>query len=239
MNKLRTIGKAILDHYPNGFFSLGQITELTKISQKYVTDVLVVFSKEGLIKKVRKSRKEHIPGHSPRFSLTYVVADKKALAARIAPQQRQNTVQDRIWFVIRGKKFFTLRDLVILAQAKRETVRWFVKALRRMGIIRPLRPGGPGIDWSLIRDPGVRRPYIETKRRAKGRGMNNKGVLEVGIAKRDKRVKVLLSKAEAEFVKKEASELNLSTSAYLRMLMFKAVGLDERTARAKACDPSL
>ena len=238
MNKLRIIGKAILEHHPYGFFSLDQIAGLTKISRKYITDVLVVLSQEGLIKKIRKQRKEHIPGHSPRFSLTYT-ANRKGLAARIAPKLKEGTIQDRMWFVIRGKRFFTLRDLTIVAGAKRGMARWFVKALRRMGIIRPLRPGGPGVVWALIKDIGPKRPYVETKRRAKERGMNNKGVPEVNIAKRDRRINIWLSKADVEFAKKEASKLDLSRSAYIRMLVYKHAGFDERTARAKACNRSL
>jgi hypothetical protein len=238
MNKLRTIGKAILEHHPSGFFSLDQIARLTRISRKYVTDVLVVFSQEGLVKTIAKQRKEHVPGHSPRFSLIYT-ANRKALAARIAPRLKEETVQDKIWKVIRGKRQFNLRDLIVLAGVKRGTARWFIKALRKMGIIRPLRPGGPGMEWQLVKDVGFKRPYIKSKRKAKGREMNNEEVPKVGIAKRDKRIKVLLSKAEAEFVKKEASKLNLSASAYVRMLMLEAVGLDEKTARAKACGRSL
>jgi hypothetical protein len=238
MNKLRIIGKAILEQYPNGFFSLDQIARLTEISRKYVTDVLVVFSQEGLIRKIIKQHKEHIPGHSPRFSLTYRVTDKKALANRIGPRLKEGMTQDRLWFIVRKKKLFTLGDLIILARAKRETARWFLKALRGMGIIRPLRPGGPGVVWALVRDIGPKRPYIETKRGAKGRRMKTKAAPKVGIVKRDKHVKVLLSKGEAESVKKEASKLNLSASVYLRMLIFKAVGVEERSSYMEACNPS-
>jgi len=160
MNKLRIIGKAILDQYPNGFFSLDQISKLTGILRKYTTDVLVVFSQEGLIKNVKKIRKEHVPGYSPRFSVIYKVLNKKALAARIAPKLKEDTIQDRMWFVIRKKQSFVLQDLIILAGAKRNSARWYFKALRRAGVIRPLRPGGPGVEWVLVRDSGPKRPYV-------------------------------------------------------------------------------
>jgi ribosomal protein S25 len=235
MSKLGVIGKAILDNFPYGFFSLDQLLRLTKISRKYVTDVLVVFSEEGLIKKIAKQRKEHIPGHSPRFSLTYT-ANRKALAARIAPRLKEDTVQDRIWKVIRGKRQFNLRDLIVVAGVKRGMARWYLKALRTIGIIQPSRTGGGlGVEWRLVKDVGVRRPYIETNRKAKNRGMNSKGIPEVNIGKRDRRINIWLSKADVESVKKEALKLNLSSSAYLRMLMYKHLGFDEKIARAKAC----
>jgi hypothetical protein len=55
-----------------------------------------------------------------------------------------------------------LRDLVVLAGAKRENARWFVKMLYRAGYISPSKSGGPGVEWSLIRfkDPGPQRPYL-------------------------------------------------------------------------------
>ncbi len=233
MNKLRTIGKAILEHHPFGFFSLDQIVELTKIPRKYVTDALVVLSQEGLVKKIVKQRKEHIPGHSPRFSLTYT-ANRKALAARIAPRLKERTIQDKMWFVIRKKRFFTVRDLIIVAGAKKGMARWFVKALRKIGIIRPLRAGGPGVVWELIKDVGPRRPHIETNRKTKNQRMKTKEIPKMDIDKKDRHIHIWLSKADVESLKKEALKLNLSNSAYIRMLIYKHLGLDEKTAREKA-----
>ena len=219
MNKLRIIGKAILEHHPNAFFSLDQIARLTKISRKYVTDVLVVFSGEGLIKKIAKQRKEHIPGYSPRFTLTYRVVDKKALAARIAAKLKEETIQDKMWFIIRKKKFFTLRDLIILTGAKRNSARWYFKALRRAGVIRPLRRGGPGVEWMLVRDCGPRRPYVKTNRKARNEKMKDKAETSGHKAKMDGRLRFWLSEEEYESVKRQASKRNLSVSAYVRMIL--------------------
>jgi Mn-dependent DtxR family transcriptional regulator len=175
MNQLRTIGAAILKHH--GFFSLDQIIEETKFSRKLVTDTLVILSQEGFIKKITKQRKEHIPGHSPRFSLTYRVGNRKAFVARIAPRLKKNTNQDRMWYVIRNKfrtdGSFNLHDLMLLAGVKKGTARWYIKALRRDGYITPSRKGGgPGVEWRMTGDFGPERPYIkyplnERKRRQK------------------------------------------------------------------------
>lgn len=179
MNKLRVIGETILDRYGDRFFSLDQVARSTKVSRKYATDVLVVFSQEGLIKKVKKHRKKHIPGYSPRFSLIYRVVDKKALTNRIAPRLREKTAQDRMWFIIRKKRSFVLRDLIVLAGARRGTARWFLKMLRRMRIIEPSRTGGGlGVEWALIEDVGPKRPYINSKRKAKGAPLGDKGRLK-------------------------------------------------------------
>lgn len=229
MSKIGIIGKAILEHHPNGFFSLDQIVKLTKFSRKYVTDTLVVLSQEGLIKKIKKQKKEHIPGHSPRFSLTYRVGDKKVLAARIAPRLKKETIQDRMWFIIRKRRSFVLRDLIVFAGAKRGTARWFLKKLRKMGIIRPSRTGGgPGVEWTLINDE-LRRPYIKTRRKEKGSEMREEAARKMDTEKKDHRIKVMMSKEEVAMVKRQASKFNLSVSAYLRMLILKARGVDKET----------
>jgi hypothetical protein len=219
MSKLGIVGKTILEHYPNGFFSLDQIAKATKFPRKLVSDTLFIFSQEGLIKKIRKQRKEHIPGHSPRFSLTYT-ANRKALAARIAPRLKEGTVQDAMWKTIRGKRQFNLRDLIILAGVKRAMARWYLKGLRGLEIIRPSRTGGGlGVEWRLVNDVGLKRPYIKTNRKAKNEGMKDKGETSVRRAKMDGRLHVCLSKEEHESVKKQASRYNLSISAYLRKLL--------------------
>jgi hypothetical protein len=166
MSKLGIIGRTILDRYPCGFFSLDQITEASKLSRKLVSDTLFILVREGLIKKIRKQRKEHIPGHSPRFSVTYT-GIRKALAARIGPRPKQETVQDTMWMVMRGRQQFNLRDLLVLARAERGTARWYIKALRRAGYIVPSRSGGgPGVEWKLAKEMGPKRPSLEYRSQA-------------------------------------------------------------------------
>jgi hypothetical protein len=166
MSKLGIIGKAMLDRYPCGFFSLDQVAEATTFPRKLVSDTLFIFSKEGLIKKIKKQRKEHIPGHSPRFSFTYT-GNRKALAARVAPRLKEGTVQDRMWKVIRRRRQFNLRDLIVLARIKKNTARWFLKALRRGGYIVPTRTGGgPGVEWILVKELGPERPILEYRSEA-------------------------------------------------------------------------
>lgn len=166
MSKLGIIGKTILDRYPCGFFSLDQIEEATKLPRKLVCDTLFVLFKEGLIKRITKQRKEHIPGHPPRFSLTYT-GNRKALAARIAPRPKHETVQDKMWAVIRRRQQFNLRDLIVLAGAEKGTAGWYIKALRRAGYIIPSRKGrGRGIEWKLAKELGPKRPFLEYRSEA-------------------------------------------------------------------------
>jgi len=64
---------------------------------------------------------------------------------------------DRIWIVIREKRFFTRRDLRVLAGATNGMVRWYTRMLARAGIIATSGRFG---EWRLIKDVGPRRPYI-------------------------------------------------------------------------------
>jgi hypothetical protein len=167
MNRLKTIGTAMLEHH--GFFSIDQIVKAAKISRKYCRDVLSLFCQEGSIKQISKGRKEHVLGKSPMYAMIYRV-NRKKLAARIAPQRKEDTVQDRIWYVMRNRfrsdGSFNLHDLMLLAGAKRNTARWYLKALHRGGYIAPSHKAGPGVEWRLTRDLGPVRPFLQYRSKA-------------------------------------------------------------------------
>lgn len=183
MSKLGIIGKTILDRYPCGFFSLDQITEATGFPRKFVSDTLFFLLEEGVIKKVTKQRKEHIPGHPPRFSITYT-GKRKALAARIGPRPKEETVQDAMWAVIRQRQQFNLRDLIVLSRAERETARWYIKALRRASYIIPSRKGGgPGVEWILMKELGPERPVLEYRSEAQRETRRRKRLACLGLLK--------------------------------------------------------
>ena len=169
MNRIRIIGTAIFKR--NGFFSIDQIIGSTKIVRRYCRDVLVLLCQEGIIGQIKKDRKERF-GKPPTYSMIYRVIDRKRLAVRIAPRRSENTVQDRMWFIIWNKfknnGSFNLHDLTVLAGAEKGTARWYLKALRRDGYILPSRKAGPGIEWRLIKDLGPRRPYVNYRREKSG-----------------------------------------------------------------------
>jgi hypothetical protein len=163
MNRVRTIGAAILKRH--GFFSIDQIMRTTKVSRRYCRDILGLLCQEGIIRQITKGRKEHIFGRPPIYAMIYRVIDRRRLTTRIAPRRSENTVQDRLWFSMRNKfrsdGSFNLHDLMLLAGAKRLTARWYLKALRQGGYIRPSRKAGPGVEWRLTGDFGPERPYIK------------------------------------------------------------------------------
>jgi Fic family protein len=166
MNHVRTIGKAISEHH--GFFSIDQIVKFTGISRRYCRDILGLFCKEGIIRQFNKGRKEHIPGKPPIYAMIYRLIDRKRLIVRIAPRRKERTIQDRMWYVMRNKfrgdGSFNLCDLILLAGAKKNTARWYLKTLHKAGYIVPSRKAGPGVEWKLTEDFGPERPYLDYSR---------------------------------------------------------------------------
>jgi hypothetical protein len=169
MNRIRIIGTAIFKR--NGFFSIDQIIGSTKIVRGYCRGVLALLCQEGIIRQIKKSRKEHIPGRHPTYAMIYRVIDRKKLIARIAPRRFKNTIQDRMWFIIWSKfknnGSFNLHDLTVLAGATKNTARWYLQVLRRAGYILPSRKAGPGVEWQLTGKFGPERPYLDRSRRIK------------------------------------------------------------------------
>jgi len=173
VEKLRFVGCAVLEKSPaSQFFTLDQVVEIVGFDRLTVRRALEKLSREKIIIKIAKKALYQLESSAqidlgkgrPPLAITYHIADKKGLINRIAPKLKENTSQDRMWSVIRNKNIsdgcFTVAELITLAAVKRENARWFVKMLRRAGIIRPSKPGGPGVEWILVKDVGPRRPYV-------------------------------------------------------------------------------
>ncbi len=164
MSQIVIIGNAILKQKDN-FFSIDRIVKDTGLERLQVLKYLEELSRDGIIKRARKCERCWQEREKIQDSLLMIFrADKKKLAARIAPKLKNDTVMDKMWSVIRNKSkvdgCFTIRDLLCLAEAKRENARTFLKMLRRGGFIIPSKQSGVGVEWRLIKDPGPRRPYV-------------------------------------------------------------------------------
>ncbi len=165
--KIRKISKAILERQNGGwgFFSLDQVVKRTGLNRCEVCHQLEKFCLEKILRKISARMRNEDQGRRgrPYFNIIYRLIGQEALQKKINPKLKDETAQDRMWKVIRYLRDFTVRDLIRLAEAKREHARWFVKMLRRGGFVKPSKPGGPGVTWTLIKDPGPRRPYVGGK----------------------------------------------------------------------------
>lgn len=154
MERLKIIGEVVLDE--KGFFTVNRISQKTGLSSSDVRTVLDRLFREGLLLRIKIDPKYAPPRGRPPAKLLYQKKNKKKFLQKIAPRLKEGTALDRMWAIIRARINFTVQDIVVLAEVGRENARWFVKALRRASIIR--RIGHK--EWSLIKDPGPRRPYV-------------------------------------------------------------------------------
>jgi DNA-binding Lrp family transcriptional regulator len=160
--RLKIIGEIILQE--QGLFSVKKVARETGLSVGDVQTVLDRLFREGVLLRFKRDPEFASLRGRPKSKMIYERSSRKVLLQKIGPRLKEDTAQDRMWSVIRNKSrfegFFTVRNLVLLAEVKRENARWFVKMLRRAGIIRPSKPGGPGVEWILVKDVGPRRPYV-------------------------------------------------------------------------------
>lgn len=165
MDVLRTAAKIIIDKMGSRFFSLDDLVKASGRERIPVRRALERLCREGIVQKIEKRppTKPTLEKGRPALRITYQLADKEKLANRLAPKMKEDTAQDRMWKVIRYKKTFNRRDLVILASVTHENAKWYTKVLRRAGIIQNSRLGGPGVEWTLVKDPGPQRPYVKSE----------------------------------------------------------------------------
>jgi len=161
--RLKIVSEAI--SLKGGFFSAKQIAKETSIDFKDVQIVLDRLFREGMVQRfdLIPNPGEGAPLRGrPKKRTIYQIADGRSFVNRFKPKLKPDTAADRMWKVIRGKRDFSIKDLVVLAEVKRENARWFVKMLYRARYISPSKSGGPGVEWSLIKikDPGPKRPYL-------------------------------------------------------------------------------
>jgi DNA-binding Lrp family transcriptional regulator len=164
------------------FFTLNQIVKDTGLKREAVRDVLIELCIDDYLKRIRRVIEPYSKQKGPALqNVTYRIRRPRDLIKRITPKYRsENNAGDRIWFIIRGLRKFTRRDLRVLTcdmkgqpTMSKETVRWYTKMLHRAGIIRQ---GARG-EWALIKDVGPRRPYVGdqvNKMRISDCGLRNK-----------------------------------------------------------------
>jgi ribosomal protein L4 len=166
MEKLKTVGKAVLE-MEQSFFSLDQIVRKTGMYRREICHILEKLYLENIILKVSNKKREEYQERRgrPYYDIIYRLVKKQILHKRITPILKNETAQDRMWKVLRYLKVFTRSDLILLAKVSHEHAMWFTKMLRREGIVKPSRNGGPGTEWRLIKDLGPRRPHVTDGRK--------------------------------------------------------------------------
>ena len=160
MERLKIVGEIILEE--KGCFTVNHISKKTGLSAPDVRAVLDRLFREGLLLRIKTAPKLATLRGRPPSKLLYQKKNKKEFTKKISPQLKENTASDRMWSIIRARGSFTIQDLIVLAEVGRENARWFVKMLRRAGIVRNVGYR----NWALVKDPGPTRPYVSSKQEA-------------------------------------------------------------------------
>jgi DNA-binding Lrp family transcriptional regulator len=162
VERLKIIGEMVLQE--QGFFTVKKIARETELSEADVRAVLDRLFREGVLLRFKTDPQFAALRGRPKSKMLYQPSSRETLIKKIGPKLKENTSQDRMWSVIRNKSkldgSFTVRNVILLAEVKRENARWYVKMLRRAGIVKPSKAGGPGVEWMLIKDIGPKRPYV-------------------------------------------------------------------------------
>ena len=155
----KIIGELILRQ--RGFFYVDQVVKDTGYSRTAVRYILADFIKEGFIREISRWPRSQYKEGRPPMVIRYCIINKKALILKIVGQlcEGSHLGRNRIWDLIRWRRVFTMKDLVLLAGVKRENARTFIKQVRRGGFIMASKPTGRGTYWTLVKDPGPRRVY--------------------------------------------------------------------------------
>lgn len=154
------------------FFSLNNMVEKTALDKKTLYRGLQRLVREGHV--VRYQAQDLPPtwkrGRPGIDNIIYrALPTLRERKYKKTNKKNHDTAWDRMWRAARVMRTFKTRDLAATSGAERENVRFFLKSLRRAGLVTKDKAAGPNVEWRLVRDPGPDRPsWAELKRRQKG-----------------------------------------------------------------------
>jgi len=156
------------------FFSLNNMVEKTALDKKTVYRGLQRLVREGHVVRyqIQMEKPTLKKGRQGIENIIYrPLPSLKDRKRKSGGHKNPNTAWDRMWRAIRVMRTFKARDLAATSGATRENVRFFLKSLRRAGIVTKDRPGGTNVEWSLANDIGPERPsWAELRRLRKEAG---------------------------------------------------------------------
>lgn len=138
--------------------NLQQVIDGAERPRKPVLRVLDKLCREGFLKQV--ADEPIAPGLNecgpPRRNPTWSIV-KSPVARPTGPEPRINTQRDRLWRVIRAKRYFTKADLAITAGVKPDTADNYVRLLERHNHVRRTGKDGGRVTYMLL-TRSVQRP---------------------------------------------------------------------------------
>jgi DNA-binding Lrp family transcriptional regulator len=144
------------------YYTISQVVDATGLKRSAVRHRLWKLEADGLLIRVN-CRKIPLPGFSrgkPMKEICYRNVKLQPLREKTkAPRPVKENGWDKMWKAVRALRRFTRNDLAIICQQSIHNVRYFTKAYRKLGYVRPLSERGRNVVWLLIKDAGPKRPF--------------------------------------------------------------------------------
>ena len=143
--------------------TLGQVMDGADRPRKPVLRVMDRLVKEGYLKEIEDNK---ITPCYPEFGIprrnpTWKILSKPVDINPRSPKRR--THRDKIWSVIRARRFFTAKELARISGCKAGTTENYIRFLKAHGYLRETGKDGHAIVYQLIKDPGPKRPILKEK----------------------------------------------------------------------------
>ncbi len=135
-------------------YTVSQIADITGIDRSRVRHVLWKLESARAI--TRFGEKEIVTYKKGRNEKEITYRNTKSLG-KVERATAENG-WDRMWQVARAMRRFTRNDLAVICGQAMTNVIAFTKRYRKSGHIRPNKECGREIWWTLIKDPGPKRP---------------------------------------------------------------------------------
>ena len=143
--------------------TLHEVMEQAERPRRPVLAVLDKLTCEGYLLKVKEKlipAAGGLHGRPRRNSTWKIVGD---LSNRPKTTPRRNTMRDKLWKLIRAKRYFTSRELEVSSGAGNRTVTMYLNILNKSGYIRRTGKDGKFFTYMLVKDQ-VKRPIDIDKR---------------------------------------------------------------------------
>jgi len=149
------------------FFTLAKLADKTGLPKKKVYLCMNRLVREGHIVRYRRIFENEERVGRPRVAnIVYLVlASLKDRKDRVLNLKKKDTAWERMWRAMRVMRSFKARDLAATSGATRGNVRYFLKRLRRAGIVTHESGHHHMVEWRLVEDLGPERPSLEELRK--------------------------------------------------------------------------
>ncbi|HOE18893.1 MAG TPA: hypothetical protein PLX02_14700 [Syntrophorhabdaceae bacterium] len=136
------------------FYTLSQIVDITNLPRRKVRNILWRLERQRVI--TRFSEKQLVKNDVGMSGKEIMYRNTKRLG--MVERTTAENGWDKMWQVARAMRRFTRNDLIMICAQNKENVATFTKHYRKKGYLRPDKERGRDVCWTLIKDPGPKRP---------------------------------------------------------------------------------